>query len=92
MKISLPKSVILPELHGTEAKKALKRVLQHNKPGTKEMLYQQLGETIHVPIKESHSYLGTIISHRHPDTLILKHKMAKSRGQYSVLRRARFDC
>ena len=80
MKIRPPKSVILLEIHGTEAKKAIKRALQQNKPGSREMLYQQLGETIHVPIKESHGYLATIISYRHSDTLMLKHRMSKARG------------
>ena len=47
-----------------------------------------MGETIHVPVKASHGYLGTIISYSHSDTLTLKHRIPKARGQYSMLRRS----
>ena len=63
MRISPSKSAILLDARGNEARSMLSKAVSHSQ-GKKQLAYTQQGESVCIPVRKSHGYLGTIISYR----------------------------
>ena len=86
LSIGPQKSAILIDVQGTEAKKEIRKWRVGDKDA-RSFPYEQHRDTVQIPIRKQHPYLGTILAYRQSPTLTCNHRLLKARGQYSMLRK-----
>ena len=71
------KSAVLYQFKGNDVHKELKKYLL-KRDGQKSCNSKGPEGTVHVPVRTSHEYLGTIFSYREAENLALQHRLKKS--------------
>ncbi|OLP83545.1 hypothetical protein AK812_SmicGene35684 [Symbiodinium microadriaticum] len=86
LKVNLQKTALLINLKGRSAKKVLRQHTRH-KAGDTFLVLVVHGKECLLKIKESHTYLGTIISYRNRRDLNIGHRISSAQTRYQQLRK-----
>ena len=86
LRVNLQKTALLVNLKGKTAKKLLRQHTRQ-KAGETFMILQVHGRECLLKIKESHTYLGTIISYRDRRDLNVGHRISAAQTRYQQLRK-----
>ena len=86
LKVGLQKTALLINLKGRSAKKVLRQHTRH-KAGNTFLVLVVHGKECLLKIKESHTYLGTIISYRNRRDLNVGHRISAAQTRYQQLRK-----
>ena len=86
MQVNFDKTVFLMRVQGTQARKALKRLIQHH--GNKKWLCidRPNKAQIRIPVVDTHTYLGTKISYYAFEDTTLTHRLNVGRAAFLRLR------